>query len=150
MMATGVYASGEYFDWGGTTDYELTLEIFEDIERGIISKDKAIEVLNDKVDELEIDKADLSSQLDNSTSDEEIKEALKSIISKSNAENGPSKKYNSLKESINSVADKYDIKEELGEQGKGQSNKELEQAIKDMEKIREEADDLRNKVNESK
>ena len=171
MMAVGVGASAGYINWGGTPDYEATKDIFGDLREGIVSnkeaKDKVdglLETEKNKNSDLAEDIKDLKSEKEQLSKDlaikndtiSELEAEVDNSINKSvlateidkhilavNNKNGPKHKYDYIMTQLNRHKDFLGLSNELGHHGQSDEDKQLEQAIEDMEKIREEAEALK-------
>lgn len=153
MMAVGVFASGDYFNWGGTPAYEETLVIFEDLENGIISKDKAINSLKEANGKLSEEKDSLQEKLNDknaSSIDKEIiKSKLESLVAGANKENGLGNKYPYILGELNKYAKELDSDSKLEPQDEGGKSDQLKQAEIDMKDVHDKAKELQSKMDEN-
>ena len=171
MMAVGVGATAGYINWGGTPDYEATKDIFGDLRDGIVSNKKAkeevdrllkeeqnenlslagqIEVLNNEKAQLTTELAsknktisDLEVEVDNSINKSVLATEIDKHILVVNSKNGPKHKYDYIMTQLNGYKNFLGLSNELGHHGQSDEDKQLEQAIKDMEEIRDEAQALK-------
>lgn len=75
---------------------------------------------------------------------------LTNIISETNEQNGKGPRYDVMSDGLNDLSNELGIDAQIGHHGQGQTNNELEQAVKDMEDVHEKAEELNTLFEEDK
>lgn len=146
MMATGAFASELYERWVGEEHTQNTIANLEAIDTGITKLKTDLEKKEQDLlaKQAELDTA--NANLKNSITLEE----LETLISATNIENGPSKKYDSLKDGINKHLDDKNLTEveRLKEHnGKEIENNQLNEALKDVKQLEEKSGEILESLN---